>query len=188
MGHHNRSPLVDRLSFGAPARTTLVRECKGCPGTLCKGCHGTGQPPRLSSTPCQSSKPYAWSSASFLQTMQTLWLASSPIHKPCVSIPPPLIAQMSKTDRPQRYRYAKDGHGLWAMDSEVNRRAHRRLRPHRSGRRWREGSRDRVPCPPRSLGRGWRRKPACACRDYGFSRYANRLVSIIRPENLPSRA
>jgi RimJ/RimL family protein N-acetyltransferase len=28
---------------------------------------------------------------------------------------------------------------------------------------------------------------ARACRDFGFSHYANRLVSIIRPENLPSR-
>jgi RimJ/RimL family protein N-acetyltransferase len=36
-------------------------------------------------------------------------------------------------------------------------------------------------------GRGLATEAACACRDYGFSRYANRLVSIIRPENLPSR-
>jgi len=26
----------------APALVALALECKGCPGTFCKGCHGTG--------------------------------------------------------------------------------------------------------------------------------------------------
>jgi len=147
-----------------------------------------GQPPRLSSTPCQSSKPYAWSSASFLQTRQTLWLASSPIHKPCVSIPPPFDrADVENWIARNRYRYAKDGHGLWAMIlkstgeligdcgltvQDVDGAKEVEIGYHVRRDHW---------------GRGLATEAACACRDYGFSRYANRLVSIIRPENLPSR-
>jgi len=147
-----------------------------------------GQPPRLSSTPCQSSKPYAWSSASFLQTRQTLWLASSPIHKPMRFYPAPFDrADVENWIARNRYRYAKDGHGLWANDSEVNRRAHRRLRPHRSGRRWREGSRDRYHVRRDHWGRGLATEAACACRDYGFPATQIAWCRSFAPENLPSR-
>src|SRR6266849_6846553 len=35
------STLLHVILDRAPALTTLAQECKGCPGTLCKGCHGT---------------------------------------------------------------------------------------------------------------------------------------------------
>src|SRR4029077_3946106 len=35
------STLLHVILDRAPALTTLAPECKGCPGTLCKGCHGT---------------------------------------------------------------------------------------------------------------------------------------------------
>src|ERR1700687_1048039 len=35
------SPLLHVIPDRAPALATLAQECKGCPGTLCKGCHGT---------------------------------------------------------------------------------------------------------------------------------------------------
>jgi len=42
-GHHNRSPLVDRLSFGAPARTyARAGSVKDVPEHCVKDCHGTG--------------------------------------------------------------------------------------------------------------------------------------------------
>jgi len=86
-----------------------------------------------------------------------------------------------------RYRYAKDGHGLWAMIlkstgeligdcgltvQDVDGAKEVEIGYHVRRDHW---------------GRGLATEAACACRDYGFSRYANRLVSIIRPENLPSR-
>jgi [ribosomal protein S5]-alanine N-acetyltransferase len=87
-----------------------------------------------------------------------------------------------------RRRYAKDGHGLWAMVlrssgeligdcgltvqgvedvSEIEIGYHVR-RDH-----W---------------GQGFATEAARACRDYGFAHLGvSRLVSIIRPENIPSR-
>src|ERR1700687_1887044 len=35
------STLLHVIPDRAPALATLAQECKGCPGTLCKGCHGT---------------------------------------------------------------------------------------------------------------------------------------------------
>src|SRR5215472_4134287 len=35
----------------SPALFNLARKCKGCPDTLCKGCHETGQKPGLPGTP-----------------------------------------------------------------------------------------------------------------------------------------
>src|SRR6266481_4778569 len=35
------STLLHVILDRAPALATLAQECKGCPGTLCKGCHGT---------------------------------------------------------------------------------------------------------------------------------------------------
>src|SRR6266478_4976117 len=35
------STLLHAILDRAPALATLAQECKGCPGTLCKGCHGT---------------------------------------------------------------------------------------------------------------------------------------------------
>jgi [ribosomal protein S5]-alanine N-acetyltransferase len=87
-----------------------------------------------------------------------------------------------------RRRYAKDGHGLWAMvlksseeligdcgltvqnveDADEIEIGYHVRRDH-----W---------------GHGLATETARACRDYGFARLSvSRLVSIIRPENIPSR-
>src|SRR5882762_726770 len=39
------STLLHVILDRAPALATLAQECKGCPGTLCKGCHGTEHAP-----------------------------------------------------------------------------------------------------------------------------------------------
>jgi RimJ/RimL family protein N-acetyltransferase len=85
-------------------------------------------------------------------------------------------------------RYQKDGHGLWAMIlkssgelvgdcgismQEVDGAFYREIGYHVRRDLW---------------GQGLAAEAAQACRDYGFTQlHADRLISIIRPENLPSR-
>lgn len=85
-------------------------------------------------------------------------------------------------------RYEKDGHGLWAMIlkasgeligdcgismQEVEGVWYREIGYHVRRDLW---------------GQGLAVEAARACRDYGFvTLHADRLISIIRPENLPSR-
>ena len=87
-----------------------------------------------------------------------------------------------------RRRYANDGHGLWAMvlresgelvgdcgltRQEVEGEILLEIGYHLRRNLW---------------GQGLAPEAARACRDYGFARLqANRLISLIRPENLPSR-
>ena len=85
-------------------------------------------------------------------------------------------------------RYRDDGHGLWAMvlkssgevigDCGLTRKAVDGVDEIEIGYHVR-----------RDLwGRGLAPEAAGACRDYGFERlHAQRLISLIRPENLPSR-
>ncbi len=85
-------------------------------------------------------------------------------------------------------RYQDDGHGLWAMvlkssgevigDCGLTRQAVDGVDEIEIGYHVR-----------RDLwGRGLAPEAAEACRDYGFERlHAQRLISLIRPENLPSR-
>jgi len=87
-----------------------------------------------------------------------------------------------------RRRYADDGHGLWAMvlkscgevigDCGLTRQTVDGVDEIEIGYHVR-----------RDLwGRGYAPEAARACRDYGFSRLgAERLISLIRPENIPSR-
>jgi [ribosomal protein S5]-alanine N-acetyltransferase len=85
-------------------------------------------------------------------------------------------------------RYAKDGHGLWAMVlkgggevigdcgltvQSVNDQDEIEIGYHVRRDLW---------------GQGLATEAACACRDFGFARLpVGRLVSIVRPENLSSR-
>jgi ribosomal-protein-alanine N-acetyltransferase len=85
-------------------------------------------------------------------------------------------------------RYVKDGHGLWAMVLETNGEligdcgltvqdvdgtTEVEIGYHVRRDHW---------------GKGLATEGARACRDYGFANLpAERLVSMIRPENLPSR-
>jgi RimJ/RimL family protein N-acetyltransferase len=85
-------------------------------------------------------------------------------------------------------RYAKDGHGLWAMIlktsgeligdcgptvQEVDGTNEVELGYHLRRDRW---------------GRGLATEAVCACRDLVFERLAvDHIISLIRPENLPSR-
>lgn len=87
-----------------------------------------------------------------------------------------------------RCRYANDGHGLWAMIlkssgemigdcgitmQEVEGAYYREIGYHVRRDLW---------------GQGLASEAARACRDYGFTYlHADQLISIIRPENLPSR-
>ncbi len=87
-----------------------------------------------------------------------------------------------------RRRYVKDGHGLWAMIlkssgelvgdcgltlQEVDGEKLIEIGYHLRRDLW---------------GNGLATEAACACRDFGFSRLgAERLISLIRPENQPSR-
>ena len=87
-----------------------------------------------------------------------------------------------------RRRYRDDGHGLWAMvlkssgevigDCGLTRQIVDGVDEIEIGYHVR-----------RDLwGRGLAPEAAAACRDYGFERLgAERLISLIRPENLPSR-
>lgn len=86
------------------------------------------------------------------------------------------------------HRYATDGHGLWAIVSKTNNEligdcgltvqevegeSDIEIGYHVRRDHWRQGLATEA---------------ARACRDYGFARLpVDRLVSIIRPENLPSR-
>lgn len=85
-------------------------------------------------------------------------------------------------------RYAKDGHGLWAMVlkangeligdcgltvQDVDGTTEVEIGYHVRRDHW---------------GKGLATEAARACRDYGFANLpVERLISIIRPENLPSR-
>jgi RimJ/RimL family protein N-acetyltransferase len=85
-------------------------------------------------------------------------------------------------------RCAKDGHGLWAMILKTNGELigdcgltvqqidgadEIEIGYHVRRDRWNQG---------------FATEAARACRDYGFAQlHAHRLISIIRPENLPSR-
>lgn len=87
-----------------------------------------------------------------------------------------------------RRRYANDGHGLWAMIlkssgemigdcgitmQEVEGVFYREIGYHVRRDLW---------------GQGLAAEAARACRDYGFDHlHADQLISIIRPDNLPSR-
>ncbi len=87
-----------------------------------------------------------------------------------------------------RRRYANDGHGLWAMIlkssgeligdcgitmQEVEGVFYREIGYHVRRDLW---------------GQGLAIEAARACRDYGFAHlHADQLISIIRPQNLPSR-
>jgi RimJ/RimL family protein N-acetyltransferase len=87
-----------------------------------------------------------------------------------------------------RRRYADDGHGLWAMvlkssgevvgDCGLTRQTVDGLDEIEIGYHVR-----------RDLwGQGYAPEAARACRDYGFERLgAEKLISLIRPENIPSR-
>jgi RimJ/RimL family protein N-acetyltransferase len=86
------------------------------------------------------------------------------------------------------HRYAEDGHGLWAMIlkssaeligdcgltvQEVDGKNEIEIGYHVRRDLW---------------GQGLATEAARACRDYGFARLpVERLISLIRPENLPSR-
>ena len=87
-----------------------------------------------------------------------------------------------------RRRYADAGHGLWAMVLKSNGEVigDCGLTPQNV-----DGA-DEIELGyhvRRDLwGQGYAPEAARACRDYGFSRLgADRLISLIRPENLPSR-
>jgi RimJ/RimL family protein N-acetyltransferase len=85
-------------------------------------------------------------------------------------------------------RYAANGHGLWAMDEkttgemigdcgltlqEVDGTSLPEIGYHLRRDRW---------------GQGFATEAAVACRDYGFNKMSvDFLISLIRPENLPSR-
>jgi len=87
-----------------------------------------------------------------------------------------------------RRRYQRDGHGLWAMvlkssgemigDCGLVRQQIDGVQEVEIGYHVR-----------RDLwGQGLASEAACACRDYGFSHLpVDRLISLIRPENLSSR-
>ena len=87
-----------------------------------------------------------------------------------------------------RRRYTDAGHGLWAMvskssgevigDCGLTRQTVEEVDEIEIGYHVR-----------RNLwGRGYASEAAGACRDYGFERLgAERLISLIRPENVPSR-
>jgi len=67
-------------------------------------------------------------------------------------------------------------------------RNHRRLRHHPAAGRRREPIRNRIPLAARLLGQGLATEAAIACRDWAFAHLkTERLISLIRPENLPSR-
>jgi ribosomal-protein-alanine N-acetyltransferase len=87
-----------------------------------------------------------------------------------------------------RRRYADDGHGLWALvlkscgevigDCGLTRQTVDGVDEIEIGYHVRHDL----------WGRGYAPEAARACRDYGFSRLgAERLISLIRPENIPSR-
>jgi ribosomal-protein-alanine N-acetyltransferase len=100
---------------------------------------------------------------------------------------PDLAAVKSWIERNRR-RYRDDGYGLWAMvlkpsgevvgDCGLTRQTVEGVDEIEIGYHVR-----------RDLwGRGLAPEAAAACRDYGFERLgAERLISLIRPENLPSR-
>ena len=87
-----------------------------------------------------------------------------------------------------RVRYLSDGHGLWGMVLKT------------SGELVGDCGLIRQEVDGESLveigyhvrrdlwGRGLAPEAACACRDYGFARLqVDRLISLIRPENIPSQ-
>lgn len=87
-----------------------------------------------------------------------------------------------------RVRYSSDGHGLWAMVLKT------------SGELIGDCGLIRQEVDGESLveigyhvrrdlwGQGLAPEAACACRDYGFAHLkVDRLISLIRPENIPSQ-
>lgn len=87
-----------------------------------------------------------------------------------------------------RRRYQDDGHGLWAMVLKSNSEV---VGDCGLARQNVDGV-DEIEIGyhvRRDLwGRGYAPEAAAACRDYGFERLgAERLISLIRPENVPSR-
>jgi ribosomal-protein-alanine N-acetyltransferase len=98
------------------------------------------------------------------------------------------IAAVSDWIQRNRARYANDGYGLWAMilnstgeligDCGLSRQSVDGVDEIEIGYHVR-----------RDLwGRGYATEAARACRDYGFANLAvERLISLIRPENLASR-
>lgn len=85
-------------------------------------------------------------------------------------------------------RYAKDGHGLWAMilksSSELIGDCGLTGQPVDSADEIEIGYHVRRDY----WGQGLATEAARACRDFGFERLpVDRLISLIRPENLPSR-
>jgi [ribosomal protein S5]-alanine N-acetyltransferase len=87
-----------------------------------------------------------------------------------------------------RFRYGKDGHGLWAMILKEN----GDLIGDCGLIRQNVDDADEIEIGyhvRRDLwGRGLAPEAAAGCRDYGFANFGtDRLISLIRPENLPSR-
>jgi ribosomal-protein-alanine N-acetyltransferase len=85
-------------------------------------------------------------------------------------------------------RYTKDGHGLWAMvlktTDELIGDCGLTVQPVDSTDEIEIGYRVRRDY----WGRGLATEAARACRDYGFAHLpVDHLISLIRPENLPSR-
>jgi [ribosomal protein S5]-alanine N-acetyltransferase len=87
-----------------------------------------------------------------------------------------------------RNRYANDGFGLWAM---ILKTTGELIGDCGLVRQSVDGT-DEIEIGyhvRRDLwGQGFASEAACACRDYGFDRLSvDRLISLIRPQNLPSR-
>jgi RimJ/RimL family protein N-acetyltransferase len=87
-----------------------------------------------------------------------------------------------------RRRYAKDGHGLWAMVSKTNGELIGDCGPTIQ----RVDDIDEIEIGyhvRRDLwGQGLATEAARACRDYGFTRFStDHLISLIHRENIPSR-
>jgi RimJ/RimL family protein N-acetyltransferase len=87
-----------------------------------------------------------------------------------------------------RRRYAADGHGLWAMVLKSSGEVIGDCGLTRQTVDGREEIEIGYHVRRDLWGQGYAPEAARACRDYGFSRLgAERLISLIRPENLPSR-
>jgi [ribosomal protein S5]-alanine N-acetyltransferase len=86
-----------------------------------------------------------------------------------------------------RRRYGKDGHGLWAMVSrstgELIGDCGLTVQTVHAADEIEIGYHVRRDC----CGQGFATEAAHACREYGFAKLpVERLISLIRPENLPS--
>jgi RimJ/RimL family protein N-acetyltransferase len=99
-------------------------------------------------------------------------------------------------DRPQvaewiarnQRRYQADGHGLWAMVLKSSGELIGDCGPTRQEVRDRDEIEIGYHTRRDLWGQGLATEAARACRDWGFENLpVNRLISLIRPENLPSR-